>query len=767
MSRSLVLNIAPIQFADAEVTVGLLEYQDQEHLKDLRNKNYETHVFLRDQGTRILCVSVVPDAPEIGDSTETIRLREHLNLSAALVRNALVNYLHKLGRQIHGYMPIKFIGDGSGEDLLAAAIPSGIDSAPWLSVRTLYEASSRVVNFDRQPPSVAIALNVRTTRIITPTCDDLARRGLPLTGLYVGQLIPREDRRIAPRFELRGCVNTVSEERLLLDDVRPGVNEVVASAVVLEPRSDAFDRCLSLAFGDKAAVVKQALENRLATFRNGPNRLEKLRRIIKHLAGLHLEMVPGVSVDLQPFFAEKGTATFPPIHEAPKTVYVFDPTGARTDTWHDRGLDNHGPYTSQIFTPSNPRVCVVCQKIHKGRVEQFLHKFFNGITSAGNRREPFAKGFTRKYALEGYSTEFFLADNDSADAYLRATHEAIEKQTQRDARWDIALIQTDESFHGLYGDANPYIVTKAGFLTHQIPVQEFEIETVAASDYQLGFVLNNMALATYAKLGGVPWLIKANPTIAHELVIGLGSANIGEGRLGEKERVVGITTVFTGDGNYWLSNLSQAVPMERYKETLLTSLKTTFTKVQRDMNWQPRDHIRLVFHAFKPLKDVEVEAVEMLMADLGDYDLEFAFIHVVQNHPYVLFDEQQPGVRDLETRSVKGTFAPMRGSYFRLSNHEVLISLTGAREVKRPQDGMPRPVLLRLHRGSSFLDSTYLARQVFAFSCHSWRSFFPAPMPVTILYSELIARMLGHLATLTRWNPDVMLGRIGTTRWFL
>jgi hypothetical protein len=67
------------------------------------------------------------------------------------------------------------------------------------------------------------------------------------------------------------------------------------------------------------------------------------------------------------------------------------------------------------------------------------------------------------------------------------------------------------------------------------------------------FVLNTMGLATYAKLNGIPWLVKTNPAIAHELVIGLGSANVGEGRLGEHERFVGITTVFSGDGNYHLA----------------------------------------------------------------------------------------------------------------------------------------------------------------------------------------------------------------------
>jgi len=38
---------------------------------------------------------------------------------------------------------------------------------------------------------------------------------------------------------------------------------------------------------------------------------------------------------------------------------------------------------------------------------------------------------------------------------------------------------------------------------------------------------------------------------------------------------------------------------------------------------------------------------------------------------------------------------------------------------------------------------------------------------VTIQYSDLIARTLGHLSLLDKWDPDVMLGRIGKTRWFL
>ena len=315
---------------------------------------------------------------------------------------------------------------------------------------------------------------------------------------------------------------------------------------------------------------------------------------------------------------------------------------------------------------------------------------------------------------------------------------------------------------------NPYFASKVSFHTHQIPVQEFQIEKTRKPDSQLSFVLNTMGLATYAKLNGIPWLLKANPTIAHELVIGLGSANVGEGRLGEHERFVGITTVFSGDGNYHLSNLSKAVSMDEYQTALLETLRDAILKVRQDMNWQPKDHVRLVFHAtFKRFSGEEVQSIKSLVSELGDYDVEYAFVQLSDQHPYILFDKNQGGVFDYETKRTKGIYAPERGRYLELGKREVLLSLTGPREVKRPEDGTPRPLLLSLHRDSTFTDMTYLTRQVFAFACHSWRTFLPSSVPVTIQYSNLIANALGHLSLMDRWNPEVMLGRIGKTRWFL
>lgn len=112
-------------------------------------------------------------------------------------------------------------------------------------------------------------------------------------------------------------------------------------------------------------------------------------------------------------------------------------------------------------------------------------------------------------------------------------------------------------------------------------------------------------------------------------------------------------------------------------------------------------------------------------------------------------------------------YAPSRGSYIKLNPIEALVCLTGAKELKQVSDGLPTPILLKLHESSSFRDLDYLSRQVFEFSCLSWRGLQPSPVPITILYSDLVAKNINQLSTIPSWSTENILGPIGRTRWFL
>jgi hypothetical protein len=280
------------------------------------------------------------------------------------------------------------------------------------------------------------------------------------------------------------------------------------------------------------------------------------------------------------------------------------------------------------------------------------------------------------------------------------------------------------------------------------------------------FIMNDISLAAYAKIGGTPWLLSAEAPVAHELVIGMGSHQMKGSRVGAGERVVGITTVFTGDGRYLVDSRSEAVPYADYPAAILETLRRSVGTVRRDQNWESNDSIRLIFHAFKPFRDAEVEAVNSVVSEMGLAHVQYAFVHVVDTHPFLAFDETSTGAF-APGGIKKGVLAAERGLALKFTRHEALVVFTGPREVKQPTDGMPKPVLLRLHRDSTFKDVTYVARQAFAFSCHSWRGFAPAHLPVTILYSEQIAKMLKKLEGVGDWDSSALRGRIGRTLWFL
>ena len=100
----------------------------------------------------------------------------------------------------------------------------------------------------------------------------------------------------------------------------------------------------------------------------------------------------------------------------------------------------------------------------------------------------------------------------------------------------------------------------------------------------------------------------------------MGSAHIGDGRLGNTERVVGITTVFSGDGNYCVSTLSRAVSFDTYGEELLNSLKSTIGRLARSMNWQPQEVVEVLLKLLtEPDQNIKVFAGILTSSSTGKY----------------------------------------------------------------------------------------------------------------------------------------------------
>ncbi len=766
----LFLNAAVLDFGGAVVEIEVLPRANQS-LKELRRKHRTTHV-LRADGDEILAVPIIENAPRLSDKHQVMSLRENPDFACHLWREALLRQMVARQRPLVRGIPVQVLSIAAGDQLGPGLGWGGKSTYSSLlqaiDARVAYGFAAQVLRPPAQPgQSVSVpvvVLEISIVERITASVAELASQGVGLPGAYVGELEPIADERVLPELKLRGTLHEVACGLATVEGDDGRTEKIDANKLRVEASRRNIRQLLEYALGRGRWIdAVNDMKARAAAVYEGSSWVKRLQNAHEILRKEPLDIVPGVRVSVgdlvNPTHWPNGSMT---VRRAEPAVFVFDAAGRKVDDSSSRGIATHGPYSRTAPIPRAPRVCLICQASQQGVAEQLMYKFLHGIQGT-----VFSRGFLRTYGFENCQPIPFTARDGSARAYHEAAQRALQAASDSRQPWDLAFVQVEDRTHQLRGDENPYLVTKAFFLTQQIPIQQFRFETAQTPDPQLAFTLSNMGLATYAKLGGIPWLLRADPTTTHELVVGLASTWVRESRLSQGERLVGITTVFSGYGSYLLHTVSKAVTFDNFSEAMLESLRTAIDRVRKERNWQKGERVRFVFHAFKPFRGTEAVAVKRLAEELSDFQLEFAFLHVAGDTNLQLFDKHSQGISVGRNGKFKGLFVPERGLMIALSEDDMLLGVTGAKELKRPTDGAPVPLRLHLHPASTFRDLRYLGQQVMTFASHSWRGFQPAPMPVTVSYSQLIARHMGRLGTTTRWNPDVLYGHIGTTRWFL
>lgn len=609
-----------------------------------------------------------------------------------------------------------------------------------------------------------IIVGLKTRYEIELRVSELVRHGLSVVGRYVLTTSATTPERLfqdpAARRKLAGVVEAVADDRLILGTAA-GTVEVAASDAWIEPRRDNFLAVVAAVAGAAYPRIADALDKEVFELTGAEGRLARTQEIADGLIKLGpLTIANGVQAVIGKPLGSVGGPDRVSSQRLLEPTFVFDFGGDKTHHFPDRGLDEFGPFDSEAFTPKAPRIAVVAPRQFQGAVEGFMNRFRNGVRGAS----VFSQGFVCKYRLTDCVLVFTAFEGDVRDAaaYRQACLDAF----MGNDRIDLAVVFTSAEQEHLTGNASPYLVAKSTFMSLGVPVQEFQIEKIGRED--VAHPLNTMALVCYAKLGGTPYVISVpRRAMVQELVFGLGSSHVHQSRMGPHERFVGITTVFNSEGNYLVSNVVKDAPYDQYPEELLRALWICIEDVKGRNGWQPQDVIRLIFHSFKPLRDRETQEVKKLVEDLTkEYaGVDFAFLHVSDQHPWMMLDRASDGIG--YGKRVKGQLVPERGHTVRISRSELLVSVSGPRDLKLPLQGAPRPLLLKLHRESTFTDLDYLAEQVFRFTAMSWRRPYPSRKPVTIQYSDLIAGLLGQLRQVTNWNSDMIFTKLRWSRWFL
>ena len=780
MSRSkrLTIGIAPVFFSGNRVRIGRLNPKDHGFIKDLRRQHGRTHAFRFDaRDGKISNIGLRPGIEPMG-KTEEVAVGAHLLLLSEAIEHQLRHWLSGSRKILRLYKPLICLG--RRDRLLTKALEQiGVKSPDTrLDVVAKWSFDIRLLasGDPDEPPSLGLIADVSTANVIDIPLSELLERNFDPVGCYVGMPGEVDDLISFSRIRLIGRLKGIEEGTLILEDVSSDADtdSVDSAEVFVEARRETLEAVTHALYPSIAGDALSKLRRIRAPYLGGDGKLQKIIRMVDDLNRLlrqtnsnSLSLVFGddLGVEFGPLL-DQSSPRFPRLVETNRPTMLFGASGHDQQTQPDLGIKQYGPFQYAQNPINEPTIVVLCDRAAKGRMEQFAKSLRDGIEEKSGR---FAGGLIGKFRLTKVKFHFVEIGDDSANGYADAAGRALEDLPQTPA---LALVQVREAHKRRISAQNPYYVAKGRFMRSGVPVQAVRLETIEETRGR-AYILNNLALASYAKIGGVPWVISTRGVATHELVIGIGCTELGGCRLGDRVRYVGITTLFQGDGRYLVWETTREATVETYQESLLESLHKSIRFVQTQNKWEAGDNVRLVFHVYKPLKRIEIETVKQLVKEmLDEYPVEFAFLDVSHNHPFQIFDPGQYGVKywsyEMRKETTKGVYAPDRGTSLLLGPRTALLQLVGAREVKTWEQGMPRPLLLELHQDSDFSDLTYLVRQAYHFSFMSWRSFFPTHEPVSILYSRWIANLLGNLKAVSNWDGSALnLMRDRRAMWFL
>ena len=634
------------------------------------------------------------------------------------------------------------------------------------AIRPKYELDARLTEIRDGELRLALTLMLTTRWVCNASLEALLRAGVPLDGLHILRRDPLPKQR-----RLVGRIDHLRGDHVVLREAYDATETIGVDEVKLEGSRESFAHCLRFLLRNRYDQFSRKVDSLQGELSDGPGLNKMLDDMGKFLRSKNPLTLPGkLTCSVGERVRIGNQADFKSFVQLRPARYCFDRSRTKLADYAWVGLQRFGPFDRESFPKRTPRILVVCPDRVAGRVSQAMQLFRDGIVSIEDSR--FANGFAGTFRLVNpefvpMSVELFgVANEDVCRAYRRA----IEEQLARDSNFDAAVnVLLDE--HSVLPDPiNPYLTTKAVMLANGIPVQEAKASTLMKDPVNLQYIFQNVASALYAKMGGIPWTVDHGETADDELVIGLGTAELSGSRFEARQRHIGITTVFRGDGNYLLSHLSHECSYKEYPKVLRESTVRVLRDVKTRNQWQPGQTIRIVFHAFKPLRNVEVaDITASCVKEVGDeQNIEFAFLTVSHDHSFSLIDDSESGLKPrYGSGSPKGVFVPARGMVVQLGRYTRLLCTTGPRMVKRPNLPLPRPLLIHLHKQSTYRDFPYLADQVLKFTALSWRSTLPTDRPVTILYSTLIAGLLGRLQTVSGWSPAVLNTKLRNSKWFL
>ncbi len=398
-----------------------------------------------------------------------------------------------------------------------------------------------------------------------------------------------------------------------------------------------------------------------------------------------------------------------------------------TDPSPRSGIRRFGPYDSGLFSQSQ----ITCGLIYAPNLKAQRDALVNGLLNGEGSNFP------------GFTPWFRVRMNFDATAEKQVNED---ERALRQAANDLAARNCDIVFV-IVAQRNDkaYRVCKSTLLSNGVPCQ-FATASKLQNPAQRPWILGNIALATYAKIGGTPWVV-ADTLGGRELVMGVSRAQDET-----QNYVVGFVTLFNQDGDFLL--LHSKTPVVGWDD-YVNGLEELVVDAYQEYAASFDAAQSLIIHFHKRPGYQEIEAVNRALNQLGQ-TIPYALVHLNEFSAFRLFD------------TAHSSYIPKAGLQTSLSSRRALLLLDGREGDKRNRIGVPNVWDVSLDKRSTMSIDEFprLVRQVHRFAKVNWRGFNAKSLPVTINYSKLICDQVLEIG-LNSWNSIIGNGKLREKAWFL
>ena len=398
-----------------------------------------------------------------------------------------------------------------------------------------------------------------------------------------------------------------------------------------------------------------------------------------------------------------------------------------TDSNPRNGIKRFGPYDASLFTQSQIRCGLIYPLSLKNQRDSLVNGLLNG---EGSNFPGFSPWFKARLIFDT----------------------SLEKQVSEDPRSirhtasELASRNCDLVYVIVSGrNENIYQICKSTLLCNGIPCQVVTAPKLQ-NPSQRPWILGNIALASYAKIGGTPW-VAADGTVKNELVMGVSRAQDKN-----KKYVVGFVTLFNQDGDFLLMHSkTPVVEWDEYVNGLEELILDAYHEYRANFGVPSS----LIIHYHKRPGFQEINAIDDSLKQLGE-NVPYALIHLNEFSPFRLFDTSHT------------TYVPASGLQVNLSRYRSLLLLDGRENGQRNKVGVPNVWEISMDKRStiSWEEFPRLVQQIHKFSKVNWRGFNARSFPVTINYSKLICDQVLDIG-LQSWNSIIAHGKLKEKAWFL